>query len=161
MCRKCKKKFSLDHQTRTGEFGAGGGIGVSFDDISGRPQIVGIRALRIRHRFQIDSLQAEYILVNGSILVAEEHGLEQEGDQETYIVFSAGEVITEVRGLTDSFILNLTIFTTDTANNIRQYGPYGVTDITPFSIQEGNINGFYGTSGSVLDSIGVYFDGLL
>lgn len=43
--------------------------------------------------------------------------------------------------------------------NIQTYGPYGKANGTPFSLPEkknGNIVGFFGTSGELLDQIGVF-----
>lgn len=43
--------------------------------------------------------------------------------------------------------------------NIQTYGPYGKANGTPFNLPEkknGNIVGFFGSSGGLLDHIGVF-----
>ena len=131
-----------------------------FDDFnitSLREQIAGITGLRIHHGINILSIQAEYILANGSTYLAESHG--GIGGQEDRIQFSSSEVITEVRGLTDRFLVYQLLFiTTDGSGNTRQYGPYGNSQLTPFSVQE-QVIGFYGMSGGIIDSIGFIYVG--
>ena len=138
----------------------GSSRGDPFDDVTQIPQtVVGIRALRIHHGFHIVALQAEYVLADGSIFVADAHGEERDELQETHIIFPAGEVITEIRGLIGPFLVaQLTFVTTDAANTTRVYGPYGTTEVEPFRVQE-RVAGFYGKSGGLIDSIGVYYDG--
>ena len=75
-------------------------------------------------------------------------------------------MITEIRGLIgpSQFLLaqltQLAFVTTDAANTTRVYGPYGTNEVEPFSVHvQGRVTGFYGKSGGLIDSIGVYYDG--
>lgn len=95
---------------RTGLFGGVGGF--SFDDVQGTQtqEIVGIRALRIRHNVYIESIRAEYILADGNVMVPNAHG--GTAEREIRIPFTTGATITEIRGITDGrFLLDMTFFT--------------------------------------------------
>ena len=135
---------------RSGIFGGRGGS--FFDDVQLHNPlgIVGIRALRIRYGNQIDSIQATYLLAGPSGYTAPRRG--GTGGVETFIQFSLGEVITDVRGWTNHGVVDRLMFITNT----RTYGPYGVTGSTPFHVQE-RIIGFYGRVGQIMDAIGFYY----
>ena len=135
----------------------GGSGGLGFDDgiLSHSPTIVGIKEIWIRHGNQVDSLQAKYLLADGSTFVAGKHG--GNGGTETHLQFADGERITEVRGDSNGVLVDQLTFVTTTSSGAQKvYGPYGRTGITPFSVQ-GEIIGFYGRSGHLLDSVGFYY----
>ena len=122
------------------------------------PQIVGIRALRIRHGNQVVSIQATYILEDGATWVAPKHG--GSGGSESYIQFDAGEFITRVDGKTNGTLVDQFTFTTEKADGtVRKYGPYGNTGRTAFSVS-GHVIGLLGRSGNLLDAIGFHYTGI-
>ena len=135
----------------------GGSGGAHFNDpiSTHSPQIVGIRALRIRHGNQVDSIQATYILEDGATWVAPKHG--GSGGSESYIQFDAGEFITIVDGKTNGTLVDQFTFTTEKGDgSVRKYGPYGNTGQTAFSVS-GHVIGLLGKSGNLLDAIGFHF----
>ena len=140
----------------TTTFGNGGGA--PFDDVQSYPEIVGIRALHIRHGPFIEFIEATFILVNGSTFVGDRHGVGQDDGEEHFFEFSDDEVITEVHGLGDnSYVYELTFFTTDSAGITRRYSTHG-NAYSSFRVQE-RVIGFYGRSASSLHAIGFYHTG--
>ena len=138
----------------------GGSGGTYFNDpiSTHSPQIVGIRALRIRRGNQVDSIQATYILEDGATWVAPKHG--GSGGSESYIQFDAGEFITRVDGKTNGTLVDQFTFTTEKADGtVRKYGPYGNTGRTAFSVS-GHVIGLLGRSGNLLDAIGFHYTGI-
>ena len=137
--------------------GRGGG-GAAFDDIQSHPQIVGIRALHIRHASVIQFIEATYILANGSTFVGDRHGIGGDEGENHFFEFSDDEVITEVQALGDNGLAyDLTFFTTDSTGITRRYGTHGIT-YSSFRVQE-RVIGFYGRSTSSLHAIGFYHTG--
>ena len=135
----------------------GGGGGGSFDDVQSlNQQIVGIRALRIRHSHVLEWIEPTYLLENGSTVLGERHGVNNNGE-EYYFEFADDEVITEVQGVSGRFMYSLTFITTDGTNITRRYSMHGST-FTSFSVQE-QVIGFYGRSGGLIDALGFYHDG--
>lgn len=134
----------------------GGNGGRPFDDniTAYDPAVVGIQAIRIRHGNQVDSIQATYILATGSTFAGGRHG--GHGGRETYLQLEAGEEIIEVYGKTNHALVDQISFVTRKADGTVQiYGPFGRTGETSYSVK-GQILGFYGRSGNLLDSIGFY-----
>lgn len=134
----------------------GSPIGQRFDDVASRStDIVGIKAIWIHHGKTIDSLQAEYMLEDGSSFVADKHG--GIGGCESYIEFSDGEVITEIHGSANGAGVHQLTFITSVTGGARKeyYGPYGTTGSITFSVKS-KIIGFYGKCGDILDAIGFY-----
>ena len=144
---------------RSAAFGGTGGV--SFDDVqSQNEQIVGVRAIRVRHGLYVESLRAEYISIDGSIFLSNPtHGGTLA--PEIRIPFQTGEVLTEVRGLTDHFFVNeLTFITTDGSGVMRGYSLHGqITGLTSFTVRE-RVIGFYGRGGGFINAIGFYYIGL-
>ena len=75
-----------------------------------------------------------------------------------YIVFLAGEVITEVSGRTSDVVVDQLSFTTTTNSSgaTTTYGPFGITGLRAFRVRI-NVIGFYGRAGQIMDSIGFYY----
>ena len=68
------------------------------------------------------------------------------------------EFIIKISGKTNGRLVDQLIFTTRKVDgSVHTYGPYGKTGNTPFEI-EGNIVGFFGRSGALLDAIGVFYN---
>ena len=135
----------------------GGSGGAHFNDpiSTHSPQIVGIRALRIRHGDKIRSIQATYILEDGATWEAPNHG--GTGDSESYIQFDAGEFITRVDGESEATLVDQLTFTTEKVDGtVMQYGPYGTTTNTAFSVS-GHVIGLFGRSEALLDAIGFHY----
>jgi hypothetical protein len=134
----------------------GGTGGTSFDDVSSSGQpIVGIKAIWIRHGNQVDSVQAKYLLADGSTVVSDRHG--GSSGTNTHIEFGDGESIKEIRGKTNNALVDQLTFITENSSGVQKtYGPYGRTGRTPFTVK-GEIFAFYGRSGNLLDSIGIYY----
>ena len=127
----------------------GGTGGFAFDD-SHEPAIVGIREIWIRHGNQVDAIRALYTLADGSTHLGGQHG--GPGGTLSHIVFAEGEMITEVKGMTNDQLVDQLTFIT----NRSTYGPYGRTGRTSFSLQK-NIIAFHGRCGDLLDGIGFYY----
>ena len=106
--------------------------------------------MRIRHGGQIDSIQATYIVEGGGTVAAPRRG--GGGGVEAFVLFQAGEVITEVQGWTNHGVVDRLRFIT----NRRTLGTYGITGSTPFSVRE-QVIAFYGRYGQIMDAIGFYY----
>lgn len=146
---------------RTDLFGGQGGT--PFDDVQGPPGtqvIVGITTLWIRHGIYIESIRPQYTLADSTTMTPNAHG----GTSEREIRIPVGPSITEIRGVTDrTYLLDMTIFTTDGGGVVRGYGlhsGFGLTGLQPFSVQQ-RIIGFYGRGGGLIDALGFYYIGQL
>ena len=124
-------------------------------------QIVDIRAIRVRHGLHLQSLTAEYVLLGQSIFILDPPHGGQTSEPEYRVPIPTGEMLTEVRGLTDHFFINdLTFVTTDGSGVMRGYSLHGqTTGLTSFTVQE-RVVGFYGRGGGFIDAIGFYYIGL-
>ena len=136
----------------------GGEGGSEFDDKAdiNSPPIVRLAQLHIWNGELIDAIQAEYLLLGGEFLLGKKHGM---GNSEnlTTITFAEGEQVTLMEGQTgDEYIDQLTFFTKKQDGSEGKYGPFGNVGKQTFSIS-GNILGFYGTAGLLIDKIGVYY----
>ena len=137
------------------QFGGKGGIAFKDPIETHIPAIIGIKALRIRHGDQVDSIQVTQLLADGSTYVSPKHG--GNGGQETYIEFEVGEEIVKVLGKTNSVLVDQLTFIAKTANGTqRRYGPFGKTGQSPITVT-GKILGLFGRSGTLLDAVGFYF----
>ena len=91
-------------------------------------QIVDIRAIRVRHGLHLQSLTAEYVLLGQSIFILDPPHGGQTSEPEYRVPIPTGEMLTEVRGLTDHFFINdLTFVTTDGSGVMRGYSLHGQT----------------------------------
>ena len=136
----------------------GGMNGTAFDDFNnGAPLpaiIVGVHSINISSGNQIDSIQVTYLLSNGSLFHAPTHG--KPSHPPINITFGTDERIVKIEGKTNNQLVDqLTITTVGPAYERRVYGPFGITGQIEWSL-EGHIIGFFGRSGDLLDSIGVY-----
>lgn len=135
----------------------GGTGGSEFDDRADitTPPILEIAQLHIWNGDFIDAIQVEYAVLGGSFLLGKKHG--GNSGNLTTVTFDEGEHIVALLGQTGDNYLNQLTFVTMKANGSEaKYGPFGNTGKDPFSVH-GNILGFYGYAGSLLDKIGVYF----
>ena len=116
--------------------------------------------MRIRSGLLIDSIQAEYILADGTLLLGNRNG--GSGGEETVVTFMADEVITEVRGSTNpqmfDLLSQLTFITTNDTGLTTTHGPFGgAAGSDSFSVQE-DVVAFYGlTKSSLIIAIGFYY----
>ena len=132
----------------------GGRGGNAFDDGTNNVRIVGIRTVNIRAGNQVDSIQVDYVLADGSIFKAPLHG--GEGGDRYSFTLGSGEYICKVEGKTNHTIVDqLTFHVRNAAGATKTYGPYGKTGEDRFS-KEGKIVAFHGGAGSLLDYIGFY-----
>lgn len=134
----------------------GGGGGDAFDDtsISTMP-IVGIQSLTIRSGSYVDSLQATYIMADGTFLPGPAHG--GSGGSPTTITFAADETIINVSGRAGSYLDQITITTRTSAGLTNIYGPYGGGGGNDF-VLDGVVTAFFGRSGAFVDQLGFYLD---
>lgn len=61
----------------------------------------------------------------------------------------------EVSGTYGAYNSNVVVMSLRVATNLRAYGPFGRAESTSFTAS-GRVVGFFGRSGELLDSIGVY-----
>ena len=133
----------------------GGQNGTPFDDtryIQGA-EILKIHSMGIGSLYQVDFFQITYLLSNGSLYRAPEHGDGIFYPENTTL--AKDEYVEKIEGKTNGEYVNWLLITTNKA----QYGPYGTTKLnaTQDYAFEGNIVGFYGLIGKyILNSIGVY-----
>ena len=134
----------------------GGTGGRAWDDVSTHsPAIVGVSSITIRHGNQVDSLQVTYLLADGSTYTAPKHG--GRGGSQSSFTLAPDEMIVQVKGKTNNTLVDqLTFVTRNSSRNTTEYGPYGKTGRTQFSV-EGYVVGFFGRAGNLLDQLGVYY----
>lgn len=133
-------------------FGSYDGIG--FDDgvEAMNSIIVGIHSLVVFHDTYVESLQATYVLSNGSTYTAPSHGKKNEQAQKTVIKFSKLETIVGVSASSSTSmagLYELVIVTQGEDDTLKKYGPFGRGEPN---------NGFIPIrfSGNVLSFIGSY-----
>ena len=132
----------------------GGRGGSSFDDGTDNVRIVGIRTVKIRAGDQVDSIQVDYVISDGSIWSSPRHG--GWGGRYNSFTLESDEYIWKVEGKTNKHVVDqLTFHVKNAAGDSKSYGPYGRTGNTPFS-KEGKIVAFHGGAGGLLDRIGFY-----
>lgn len=151
--------YSLELVKKSQEFGGPGGD--PFDDrVDGRaPPIVGISKIFIWHANIIGAFQIEYILLGDSTVLGELHGWNSSPNRNlTTVSFDKGEQLIEVHGKVGDgkFVYQMTFITKKEGGGNAQYGPFGVSGNELFSFF-GNIYGFFGHSGSMVDRIGMYY----
>lgn len=137
--------------------------GTFFDDVNNLTMpatIVGIRSIDIGSLYQVDYIQVKYVLSNGSLYTAPEHG---DGifTPET-ITLDEDEYVAQIDGLTNgqAMVNQLTITTyKPSIDQVHIFGPYGTNKVNAniSYTYKGNILGFYGSYGKyVLSSFGAY-----
>ena len=132
----------------------GGRGGNLFDDGVENVNIVGIRTVNIRSGNQMDAIQVDYVLSDGSVYKGPFHG--GCGGSASTITLANGEWICKVEGKTNgSLVDQLTLSIKNAAGTIRKEGPFGKTGTTVF-MKEGNIVALHGGAGDLLDRIGFY-----
>jgi jacalin-like lectin domain-containing protein len=134
--------------------GAGGGD--PFDDttLSSTP-IVGIQSLIIRSGRYVDSIQATYLLADGTVLTAPAHG--GSGGNPSRINLAAGETIIGISGRAGTLLDQISITTRNVAGTSKIYGPYGGGGGNDF-VLDGVVTGFMGRSGEYVDALAFYLD---
>ena len=141
--------------TKTKLFGGSGGSTWDDDINNHSPPIVGVSSIAVRHGNQVDSLQVTYLLADGNTYAAPKHG--GTGGTASSFTLAEDEKIFRVAGKTNNTLVDqLTFFTRNSLGDEMKYGPYGKTGETPFSV-EGNVVGFYGRAGDLLDGLGIYY----
>lgn len=137
----------------------GGDGGSSFDDLKSMPgnaSIVGVRSINITSLYQVDILQVTYLLSNGALYTAPPRGNISIFVPDT-INFARGEYIEKIEGKTDGKQVDQLTITIYNPKNYqrRVYGPFGKTGTQNFSFA-GHMIGFHGSSGNIINNIGVY-----
>ncbi|BAH95518.1 Os12g0144100, partial [Oryza sativa Japonica Group] len=77
------------------------------------------------------------------------------GGDTTTIQLGLSEYVMEVSGTYGAYNSNVVVMSLRVATNLRAYGPFGRAEGTSFTAS-GRVVGFFGRSGELLDSIGVY-----
>ncbi len=132
----------------------GGRGGNHFDDGVENVNIVGIRTVNIRSGNQVDAIQVDYMLSDGSVFKGPYHG--GHGGSVSAISLANGEWICKVEGKTNgSLVDQLTLSIKNAAGTTRKVGPFGKTGKTAF-MKEGHIVAFHGGAGDLLNRIGFY-----
>ena len=143
----------------TGSYGGGGGD--SYQDISTNFCDVDIRNVYIRSGSIVDAIQIQYRYPDGRLYTAPRRG-GGGGDYHHFSV-SSGEKIIGVFGTKGKYRSYTTVsrlyFVKKTrSGGVYIYGPYGRSATNYNFVVIGDIKSIYGRSGSLLDSIGFYYD---
>jgi len=132
----------------------GSGGSVAFDDIANYSSIIGIHSINISSGNQVDSIEVTYILSNKTLFKAPRRG--KLASQPPVNISLIDEEIVKVEGKTNGMLVDQLTFTTLGPSYLhKQYGPFGRTRQLSFSL-EGQVIGFFGRHGDMLDSIGIY-----
>ncbi len=148
--------YSVELLKKSDEYGGEGGS--RFDDKADikTPPIVRISQINIWNGELIDAFQVEYLLLGGSFTLGPKHGQGNSGILTT-ITFAEGEKISAMEGqIGDNYLSQLTFITEKEDGSEGKYGPFGTIGKHSFYIN-GNILGFYGFAGHLIDKIGVYY----
>ena len=138
----------------------GGKGGIPWDDFEECPNstVEGVHSITVYHGDQIDGLQVTYRLADGTLHPARLHG-RRSGRFQNSFQLAPGEKIVRVEGKTNNVLVDrLSFVTRSEAGSENTYGPYGITGDTAFAV-EGDIVGFFGRSGDLLDALGVHYYG--
>lgn len=130
--------------------------GFYFNDVDAiTSDIIGIHSIEVKAGGSVDSIQANYLLADGSTYAAPRHG--GRGGHPNSFTLDADEHIFKVEGNVGGVIDQLTFYTINKAGQQRKHGPYGneYHAGTRFT-HEGHIISFYGRAGNLLDCIGFY-----
>ena len=137
-------------------------LGRPFDDNInlGVPPIIGISRLYVWHNSLVPSIQIEYLLLGGGTKLGERHGTAFASGNLTTVTFDEGEQLIELRGKTGemyyAYIDQLSFTTLKEGGVYARYGPFGKLGNADFLFQ-GNICGFFGSSGSYVFGLGAYY----
>ena len=148
--------YGLQNLNKSRRYGAPGGNG--FDDglLFRIPPVVGIHSITIWNGVIIDGIQVEFIGLDGKIILGTKHG-SGNSQNSTKITFDPGETIIAINGTADSRRVCQLRFTTRTTIGLRkEYGPFGNTQVHPFSFS-GTILGFQGQSRNQINMLGVFY----
>ena len=135
--------------------GAGGNAFDDTTDISGPPR-VGVTQIQVWSGDTVDAIQVSYAFLGNDFLLANQHGQSGNGNLTT-IDFADGELVVALEGMINNDLVSqLTFITRKQDGTKTKYGPFGEDGGSAFSIS-GKIVAFYGSSGSLIDKIGVYY----
>ena len=104
----------------------------------------------------LDSFKTTYSVLGGDILQSDWHG--GTGGNRTDIYFTKDEAVIGIEGSTNGVYVTQLSFITrrGTDGTVTRYGPFGKVSAKAFSFY-GNILGFAGSYGKLLNSISVYY----
>ncbi|KAJ4773121.1 Mannose-binding lectin superfamily protein [Rhynchospora pubera] len=136
---------------KLGPCGGGGGSEKNMDSSS----ITRIVKISVRHGVAIDNFAVRFVR-NGREESTEQWG--GQGGNLTEFNLQSTEFITAVKGYYGNFNGNFVVRSLKFVTNLGTFGPYGQEEGVPFELPaiNGQIIGFHGRSGQLLDSIGVY-----
>jgi hypothetical protein len=151
--------YSIKELKKSDMFGGTGGN--SFDD-NGEilqppaPQFVGISQIKIWSGDVVEAIQVTYAMLGFDNFIANQQGVQNNGSLTT-IDFQDREILVGIKGLVkDDYISQLTFITLKPDGSEGRHGPFGKTGNCPFSFFA-NIIAIYGTSGSQINKIGIYY----
>ena len=106
---------------------------------------------------KVESIQVTYLLANKSLYQAPRLGSVKGINPPVEITLVSGEYVQKIEGKTSGVLIDqLTIVTRGPKQDVNTtYRPFGYGRKTNFS-SEGYVVGFFGSSGEMLNSIGVY-----
>lgn len=147
--------YYLPPVKKSPQFGGSGGSAFADPIETNIPPIVNVKRMRIRHGNQVDSIDADYELLGGGIFDGTNHG--GSGGSPTTVNFDQGEVIIALAGKTNNTLVDqFTLTTRKSDGSTATYGPFGKTGRTDFRV-DGNIVGFFGRAGNLLDALGAFY----
>ena len=147
--------YYLPPLTKSPTYGGTGGKAFADPVDVNIPPVVNVKRMRIRHGNQVDSIDADYQLLGGGVLDGSNHG--GTGGRPTVVEFEDGEFIIAMTGKTNDVLVDQVTFTTRKPNgSTATYGPFGKTGETKYEVT-GNIVGFFGRAGNLLDAIGAFY----
>ncbi|CAN6331378.1 unnamed protein product [Urochloa humidicola] len=137
----------------------GGRGGDPRDDIAGAGVAPHrLESLVIRAQGAVDAISFTYAGVDGVPRKAGPWG--GSGGRKYKVKFGVTEVIKEISGTYGPFGGHCVVLSLTFVTNVGKHGPFGEpTHGTPFSVpvqDGGRVVGFFGSSGSLLDAVGVY-----
>ncbi|KAL6596660.1 hypothetical protein ACP70R_047303 [Stipagrostis hirtigluma subsp. patula] len=119
-----------------------------------------LERIEIKHGACIRSIEFSYIGKDGNRYTDGPWGTTARGSWRCdQINFGPTEFVKEVSGTVGHAFSWTVVTSLKFVTNVRTYGPYGTENGTPFSLPEkknGSIVGFFGSSGGLLDQIGVF-----
>lgn len=113
-----------------------------------------INRLLIRHGDSLDSIQVEYQLLNGSMQLGKMHG--GDGGNLTIINLDKQQIIGLECKTQYRYVDQLSLTTKYDDGSTAVYGPFGRLGSQSYSAY-GNVLGFYGRDGALINGIGIYY----
>jgi hypothetical protein len=142
---------------KTSTFGGQGGG--AWDDVEtlGAQSITGMKRIAVRTGTLVDRIETSYALSNGGNSIQAHGGT---GGSPVELELLPNELLVAVKGRSGALVdqvefMTAVIYGSGDPPYLRTYGPFGGGGGTPFQIW-GDIAGFHGRSGSLIDSIGCY-----